>query len=485
MEGEQFKLARLIVCLFHNSRGACISVLMALDLNFGISSGGRWLLGPRLTWALYNNFCPRLFSFSARLLWPIHFLSKLHLLHLKRVMASIFRLILPTLLPITTLVLSIGAFFFLANVSRLQKIILSPLLYIPAVVSFATSNRWLGDLSSLWGLLLCIWVGHSTSLLFIEDVQVWEDGEWMGRTSKLAPYVPSQYHKGLKLWNNPRLLGTSRQFVGFPTPLARSMTPLPRFAAIRLGKLGTYAAIYFYVRSHIFPNMFMPIRMDEFDQQHQVYFRRLLLRNPPVTLRETLMRCAFVFWWVFAAVAMLDSAHIALSLVSVNLLRFDGPSEWPSIFGPLSQAWSIRRFWGRFWHQIVRRTYKNYGEFISRTILHLQPHSLPDKVFVIFVIFFLSGVSHTAVSWQLGDNCGWSLDICWFCANFVAGLLEVIVTWLLRCSVRESGQKIQPKWLDGSIWSRGFGFIWVFLFLFWSIPKWQYPKVYCQLIVSV
>lgn len=96
---------------------------------------------------------------------------------------------------------------------------------------------------------------------------------------------------------------------------------------------------------------------------------------------------------------------------------------------------------------------------------------MPDKGFVIFVIFFLSGLSHAAVSWQLGDHCGLSLDIWWFCANFVAGLLEVIVTRLLRAFVKELGQEPQLEWLDESIWCRVFEFGWVFLFMFWSIPK--------------
>ncbi|KAJ5812688.1 hypothetical protein N7447_009711 [Penicillium robsamsonii] len=162
-----------------------------------------------------------------------------------------------------------------------------------------------------------------------------------------------------------------------------------------------------------------------------VYFRRFYRRR--LFLSPSERHCcdiAFVCWWTFSAVAMLDSAHAALSLVSVSLLRFDEPYEWPPIFGPLSQAWSIRRFWSKFWHQIVRRTYTNYGECISRKIFRLQPRSLPDKVFVIFMMFFSLKVSHAAVSWQLGDHCGWSLDIWWFCANFVAGLLEVIVTQL-------------------------------------------------------
>ncbi|CAG7996555.1 unnamed protein product [Penicillium salamii] len=392
-------------------------------------------------------------------------------------MSSVHQPIVLILVPISTFFLSVGAFFHLANIPYPRRVFLSPLLYIPAGVSFATSNWWPGDLNSLWGLLLCIWVGHSTSLLFIEDLGVWEDGDYIGRISKLAPHIPGKHHKGLKLWNNPLLLGTSYQIANKSKSATSFPSSLARFTVLRLGKLVTYVGMYLYIKSRIFPAVFMPLRMDEFDPLHQVYFRRLPSQIVPVTLRETLLRCAFVCWWTFSAVAMLDSAHAALSLVSVSLFRIDEPYEWPSIFGSLSQAWSIRRFWSKFWHQIVRRTYTNYGECISRNILRLQPRSVPDKVFVIFMIFFLSGVSHAAVSWQLGDHCGWSLDIWWFCANFFAGLLEVVVTQLFRACVKKLGFKR----LDESNWSKVVGFIWVFSFMFWSIPKWQYPKLYCHL----
>lgn len=55
------------------------------------------------------------------------------------------------------------------------------------------------------------------------------------------------------------------------------------------------------------------------------------------------------------------------------------------------------------------------------------------------------------------------------------------MTRLLRAFVKELGQEPQLEWLDESIWCRIFEFGWVFLFMFWSIPKWQYPKLYCHL----
>ncbi|KAL4922576.1 membrane bound O-acyl transferase family-domain-containing protein [Aspergillus aurantiobrunneus] len=383
-------------------------------------------------------------------------------------MSSVSQHILQLLVSIITFFLSVAAFRHLANVPYRQRIIFSPLLYIPAALSFATADSWPGDLNGLWGLLLCIWAGHSTSVLFIEDPRF------------LEPREP-------KLWNNPRLLGTSFRDVKGSTPSARSPVSVARFTIMRLGKLAAYTGIYYAVTTWIFPAAFIPMHIDEFGPAHQRYFRRLPLLPGTaapavgVTLRETLLRCAFIIWWLLSAAGLLDATHAAISLVAVSLLHFDEPSEWPDLFGSPSLAYTIRRFWSKFWHQIVRRTYTNYGKCVSRNLLRLTPCSLLDRIVVILVTFFLSGVSHAAVSWLLGDRCGWALDIWWFCVNFVAGFLEAGAVLMLRVVLTRIGKGHLLERLGGSAWGRVLGFIWVFAFMFWSIPKWQYPKLYCRL----
>lgn len=402
-------------------------------------------------------------------------------------MPVLFQVILPVTASITTFFLSVAAFFHLANISNPRRLILSPILYIPAGISFYLSEWWPGDLNSLWGLLLCIWIGHSTSLLFVENDHLYQDGEYLARWSKLAPHIHPKFHKGVKLWNNPRLLGTPHECI------LKSRKPaipsgLRAFTVIRLAKVVIYVGLYFYIKTYIFPAVFMPIGMNEFDPLHQVYFRRLLssfqaqdiYEYEAVTLRETLLRSAFVAWWTFSAVAMLDGSHAALSLIAVSLCRFDTPSEWPPIFGPLSAAWSMRRFWGRFWHQITRRTYTNYGEIVSRRILGLRAGSVMDKLIVIFGIFFLSGVAHAVVSWRLGD-CAWGGDVWWFCLNFGVGMGEVVVLGVVRAAMKRIGREDWIQTVQGSLFGRVIGYIWVFGFMFWSVPKWQYPKVYCVL----
>lgn len=373
---------------------------------------------------------------------------------------------LPVISSIFYFFLSVGVFLVASNTTH--KLLLLPFLLIPAVLSFTRANYWPGDIGSLWGLLLGIWIAHSISLLWLEDHRVWDDTKPFQ-----SLWVPARYHKPLKLWNNPRLVGTGRQV------LRKSSPPLSlrKFAALRFTKLLVYIAINIYVLPSIFPVLFPNMQIEDFGPTKQVFFRRLLSTTNPMTCREVMMRAVFVFYWVLGAVTQLDAAHTALSIISVLVFRFNNPEDWPGIFGSPSDCWSIRRFWGQFWHQIVVRPYTNYGTFISRKIFGLRRGSQFDKILVIFIIFFFSGVLHSVVSWQLGDR-NYSGDIWWFCLNFAAGALEVVASQLQRAVGSKADQRDPSIRQTGISWSKVFGFAWVFFFLFWSLPKSQYPKIY-------
>ena len=99
---------------------------------------------------------------------------------------------------------------------------------------------------------------------------------------------------------------------------------------------------------------------------------------------------------------------------------------------------------------------------------------------VAFVVFLLSGIAHAAAAWRLGDRF-WALDIAWFVVCFAAGAFESVVVGLLRPTFIAARQERVWRWMKRSALARLFGFGWVFLFFFWSVPKWQYPKLYASI----
>lgn len=180
---------------------------------------------------------------------------------------------------------------------------------------------------------------------------------------------------------------------------------------------------------------------------------------------------------------MLDAADDALAIISVVILRLDRPEDWPPLFGSLSEAYSIRRFWGKFWHRLVVRPYSKFGKLFSRRIVGLRPHSEADRILVFFTVFCLSGVAHAFVAWwELGQCAYWTRDIAWFGGNFGAGAFEMIVVRLLRSlALRMCWAKPWRQMSETPFFAKAVGFAWVFGFFFWSVPKWQYPKLDCAI----
>jgi hypothetical protein len=222
----------------------------------------------------------------------------------------------------------------------------------------------------------------------------------------------------------------------------------------------------------------------DFAPSRQVFIRRLLSPRigPPITHRELQIRFFISVYWIWIAYLMLDFFHVLLSIFFVAVLRVDAPDEWPPLFGSPGQAYSIRRFWTRFWHRLTVPSCASSGQLVTRRLAGMTPGSRPERVFITFWTFCLSGVCHTVADWQAGELSRPMDDIVFFLANFAAGVVEsLIVTWVDRTWKRHGrGRVHQLLWSDAG--RKTIGFAWVLGFFFWVAPKWQYPKLYDTLL---
>lgn len=210
---------------------------------------------------------------------------------------------------------------------------------------------------------------------------------------------------------------------------------------------------------------FRPIKGSDFHPWKQAYFRRFT----KVTVRETLIRVNFVFEMVWKNWIVWTINHEAVSIVFVGG-GVDQPEEWPPVFGSLSEAYTLKRFWGKFWHRLTQRTLLGLAKSITTHALRLSPGFL-HRVVSGFLVFVLSGLCHAAVTYSVGFRCGWGLDVAWFMLNFVAIATEQVFLYLVTPLVRRIPQLSKFGWI--------MGYMWVFLFFFWGLPKLDYPKSLC------
>lgn len=359
-----------------------------------------------------------------------------------------------------------------------------PLISIPAWISLTTAHE-LHDLAELWAMGLVVYFMHNASVLYFE--------QWV--LPRPSPTKRYDFTAAYKIWSNPQLLGTSQQVPGAP----RRATDAPpetrlRFAIIRILRVAAYTVLLYLSTVHLFPGAFLPFTKADFAPVKQVYFRRLLgLHHDPhdpsgvITVRETALRILTATHWILASYLTLNASRDTLAVFFTCILRLDEPSDWPArLFGNPREAFTLRRFWGRFWHRLIYRSYGHWGRFVAQRLLgsrRRQPGNA-EKWCIALAVFFLSGVLHAVVTkWalHLEVDLGPMGDVGWYCMNFAAGALERAVLGLVRGLFGPQLDRWETRVPGLQRMWQGLGFVWVLAFFCWSVPKKEYARGYAML----
>ena len=329
------------------------------------------------------------------------------------------------------------------------------------VTDITSSAEW----SSLLGFFVLLWISHIVKLLAL-DIYV-PPSDWRMTYKALFDFRGICAHKQ-RTKISP---GTSDMNVtvlkekGYREPEHLSKRSRKRIFLLR--RLASAMFILLLDQAYtITYSMLLQLTYADFDPSKQSYLRRIRT----ITVRETTIRSWFVFNFVWSSWAIFTATHdlLAFAFVAVGI---DEPEDWPSLYGSILEAYSMRRFWGKFWHCLVQRSYCTYGSFLSQKILRLPPSSFADRTCVNFVVFLISGIVHACITAQLGFTCGYWEDIAFFMMCYAALLVEAGVQ---RFASLAFGGSRADGWICKLV-----GYTWVFGFLFWVLPKHQYPKVLC------
>ncbi|KAH6906541.1 membrane bound O-acyl transferase family-domain-containing protein [Coprinopsis sp. MPI-PUGE-AT-0042] len=148
----------------------------------------------------------------------------------------------------------------------------------------------------------------------------------------------------------------------------------------------------------------------------------------------------------------------ALLSVSLNLSNTD---EWPEAMGRLDDMYTVRRFWGRTWHQGLRRMFMRHSDYF--TALFNFPAGTFRNYFKLYIAFFISGLFHYAADYSLRQDWkGTSIES--FVLQAVAISAEDIAIALGRCLGVKEGKGM-----------RALGFFWVLIWFSMWIPNYFYP----------
>lgn len=143
----------------------------------------------------------------------------------------------------------------------------------------------------------------------------------------------------------------------------------------------------------------------------------------------------------------------------------------------------------RFWHRVHLSGYSEYANLLIDMLpCRLIPGPAIRKVFMIFLLFVMSGLSHHFASLQLKNpRCTGYADIQFFCMNGIAVILESAILQVgsprkaSRDRSNHGGEIRAPRRLPLAL-VRYVGHLWVIGFFVWTTPKLYYSRVYCTAI---
>ncbi|KAE8132833.1 hypothetical protein BDV38DRAFT_287429 [Aspergillus pseudotamarii] len=379
-------------------------------------------------------------------------------------------LFLKSLIPPAFFAFSSILFYVAIHLPYRGRLYLSPLLFGSAILSLHTSPylTWLTGMNVLWALFACVWIQHAAAVLYFDQLRV--------------PQTTSPWLATYKIWNDPQ----RRMSTGLPPRHKPSISSHSRlcFTFCQLAKITLCWALQLFIIGPLVP-LYFNFTAQDFAPSRKVFLRRLLPlhdNHPPITLREIEIRLFLSIYWIWIAYLMLDLCNALLSILFSVILRLDTPNEWQPLFGSPLQAYSIRRFWTKFWHRLTVSCCASSGTQVTRRLMGMTPGCQTEKIFVAFWTFLLSGLCHVIADWQAGEPCHPHDDLLFFVANFMASALELLVVRRLE---RVKGCRADD---DKDIWSvllktinAVSGYVWVLGFFFWITPKWQYPKLYTVL----
>ncbi|RHZ46021.1 wax synthase family protein [Aspergillus thermomutatus] len=189
---------------------------------------------------------------------------------------------------------------------------------------------------------------------------------------------------------------------------------------------------------------------------------------PPATLQEVLIHLgvAFLGWGPIGS-WFIDVHYRVLAVVSVGL-GVSSPHQWPALFGSITDTYTLRGFWGGFWHQSFRWPMQSIASCVCRDLLRLPRPSLVERYLNVTCVFAISAFLHITIDGRA--------DI-WLPHS---GALRCFLVQPLGIMLEDAVQEAFRRFRGGpnhhtTIWTRLIGYLWVWGFLTLLAPLYNFP----------
>lgn len=202
------------------------------------------------------------------------------------------------------------------------------------------------------------------------------------------------------------------------------------------------------------------------------FFRRLPDSLHPF---ELCLRLEHTFDWTIISMFQYEFYHAIVAIFFVGILQTDRPEDWSlSLCGHVSEAWSVRRYWGKHWHNFIYHSFSAHAKILTRGWLGFKRGRLSTRLLENAIVFGISGLGHSAVR-RAQDRDGdiWSISL-WYVGQMLPIMMEGVVQHLWRNARVKMGIKMTNKFVNAL--EKAFGYAWVVAWFAWSVPKYIYTR---------
>ncbi|KAJ4465286.1 membrane bound O-acyl transferase family-domain-containing protein [Lentinula edodes] len=186
--------------------------------------------------------------------------------------------------------------------------------------------------------------------------------------------------------------------------------------------------------------------------------------GPSIADVGPLMRFVNVFLFGTSSFYALQLQYKLLSIM-VTAVGLSHPENWPNLMGYWSDAYTIRRLWGRTWHQIMRRWVSAAGNLVAQKLLRLTPGTNLSAYTKLFIAFLISGIIHQMGDYSLQHRDFWAGgSLTFFLLQAAAIMVEDGAIALGKKAGIQDGKRI-----------RLLGYVWTASWFALCLPIWVDP----------
>ncbi|KAH8728506.1 membrane bound O-acyl transferase family-domain-containing protein [Phaeosphaeriaceae sp. PMI808] len=360
------------------------------------------------------------------------------------------------------------ALYILAYPPRHRKLSIV-LLSIPVTFVFwhhqqATPSLALSD---NYGRFLYIWLAHMSyevTILEYEPPHMEEDDGWRRRLQEAYKVLFARHHKVSMHETQLADLKHDKSVTESNHTYSKTQFLLRHTWTIFYSCVAQYtwwAFTSFYVVDYYTPK----------STRMAYFFRRL---PGSFTAEEMWSRFSLTFNWCIVNMFFYEAYHSLFAIIFVGL-GADTPSRWSmSLFGSVSEAWSVRRYWGKHWHNYIYHSFTSHTKIVTREWLGMRRGSHVTRLLENTIVFAVSGFMHSLVRLAQDSEtyeC-WTIAI-WYFSQMLPIIAEGIIQGYWHRTKKELGLQGR-KWVR--VFERTIGYAWVLGWKMWCIPKYMHTR---------